>query len=121
MILENIIAALKADSTLHGLIADKIYPLAAEQNKTPCIVYTFSPISDNKIVRIDRLEIRVISKSLITLYETDARVRQILLTMGDTPSVTGILQASINGGGQLYNAGTDETHLFTFYTTISRS
>jgi hypothetical protein len=121
MILEDIVAALKADSTLHSYIADKIYPQVVNQSDVPCIVYTFTPTTDDKIVRTDRLEIRVISKDLPILYNTDKRARQILLTFGDSPSVTGIYKATINGGGTMYDIGTDVTQLFTFYQIISRS
>ena len=123
MIVENIVAALIADSTLHSYIEDRIFPEVAKESDVPCIVYSFTPTFDNRIDAVkDRLEIRVICKSLTTLYAVDKRVRQILLTIGDAPSstVAGMLKATITGGTKLYDILTDATQQITFYEILSR-
>ena len=124
MNLADIVAALKADEALHSLIEDRIYFDKADINSVPCIAYTFSPITDNRIERTDRLTIMSFAigeSKTAKCLEIDSRVRKILLSYGDTSSVSSILQAYVNGGSTPVDITPEIKQVTTFYTIISRS
>ena len=71
------------------------------------IVYSFSPLTDDKAVRTDRLEIHIIAQSVAELEAIDQAVRRILLTFGDSPLAGDV--------------GTDTYHRIAYYILTSRS
>lgn len=115
MVIKKLIALLRANPLLAAL---KIEPFAVEgiQNS---IIYTFTPISDNNIVRKDRLEIHIISKDYETLFSIDKAVRATLLTTGDAPLCDGIYKVDANGGGTMEDAATGTKHLITYFYVVS--
>jgi hypothetical protein len=119
MILQ-ILSILKNDEALKQLLGasesdSRIYPFSAPL-KDKCIVYTFSPVTDDKILRQDRLEVRTIAKDLETATAIESRVRALLLTLGDTA-----IQIGLNGGGTLEDMKTGTYHLISTFICKYRS
>lgn len=126
MIITDILNILKADSTLKTLLGatasdTKLYPYSADKDRANnCIVYIVSPVSDEDAVRIDKLEIRIISDDLIKAHAIDSRVRTLLKTIGDTRN-NNFLKIVLNGGGSLEDLATNTYHLIDYYYITQRS
>jgi len=117
MIIQQIIQLLKDDEALQALIGSNIYPFSAPMKAIPCLVYVFTPSTDDGIKEQNKLEIRVIANSYASALAIDSACRRVLLTIGDT-GISDVLQCSINGGGTLQDA--NATHIITYYTLINR-
>lgn len=107
--------------TIIKLLRDKInLPIAPynQEGYNNGIVYNFTPLTDNKIVRTERLEIHIIADTLAAAWATDEEVRQVLLTIGDEALVEGIHKVEINGGGSMEDAATGTKHLITYYYIV---
>ena len=115
MIQEQMIQILRNNKNLAAI---PIEPFSAELCKNG-IVYTFTPLTDNNLVRTDKLEIHIFSDSLSTAWTIDKEVRNTLLTTGDEPLAVGIHQVEINGGGTLEDTATGTIHVITYYYIVS--
>lgn len=118
MVAEQVIEILKDSEALAALVGNRIEPHSVE-GFTDGIVYSFTPLTDNNIVRTDRLEIHIISNNLATCYAIDTVVRSLLLTTGDEPLTNSIHKVEINGGGSMEDAATGTKHLITYYYIVS--
>ena len=116
--LEELLTILKGNAALSALIGDRIEPIMIEVFANG-IVYTFTPLTDNSIVRTDRLEIHIVADTLSTALSIDAIVRKSLLTTGDEPLTTNIHKVNMNGGGTMEDAATGTKHLITYYYIVS--
>lgn len=63
----------------------KIYPINANMDSIPCITYTDNPISDDGILKVNRLEIRVIDNDYDHLQEVIKTVSGLLVMYEDEP------------------------------------
>lgn len=115
MIQEQIIQILRNNEQLAAI---PIEPFSVEAGKNS-IVYTFTPLTDNNLVRTDKLEIHIIANNLLDAFAIDMEVRKTLLTTGDTPLANGIQQVEINGGGTLEDTATGTIHAITYYYIVS--
>ncbi|KHD34420.1 hypothetical protein NL50_17225 [Clostridium acetobutylicum] len=83
----------------------KIYPLNANLNSVPCITYTDTPISDDGIIKVSRLEIRVIDNDYDHLQEIINTVSGLLILYEDDAGYVydgvNIMSCQQNGGGSL--------------------
>lgn len=64
------------------------------------IIYKLIPLTDNGIIRTDRLELNIAVSSLKEAEEADRKIREALLSPGDLKK-NGVLDIYINGGGTL--------------------
>ena len=119
MIIEDVVIALKADIAVSGYVGDRITAFSTGSTDDG-IVFNFSPQTDDKISRVDKLEIMIISKSVARVYEIHEAVKNALLTFGDDPFNDTILGVEINGGGVLENLKTGAYHHRTYYYLRSR-
>lgn len=118
--IETVLGILRADAALMSLV-DCIEPNGTENVNGNSIVYSLTLLTDDRIKRTDRLEIRIIAKSVKQMFSIDAIVRKLLLTLGDEPLRTGIQKVEINGGGQMEDLNTATYHLLAYYIITSRS
>lgn len=83
----------------------KIYPLNADLTKIPCIIYNDSPISDDGILKVSRLEIRAIDNDYDHLQEVIKTVSGLLILYENKPGYvfedTAIMSCQQNGGGSI--------------------
>lgn len=120
MILAQVLTLLRGDEQLMALVAG-IEPHHTGDPAHNQIVYSFSPLTDGKAVRMDRLEIHIIAQSIAELEAIDQAVRHILLTFGDSPLAGDVLQVELNGGGDMEDLGTGTYHRIAYYILTSRS
>lgn len=119
MVLNKLIGRLKANEALTAFIGSRIEPYYIEGFEDG-IIYSLTPLSDNGIVRTDRLEIHIVAAQMATLHAIDNIVRNILLTIGDEPLEDDVLQVALNGGGTMEDLATNTKHLITYYTIVSK-
>lgn len=83
----------------------KIYPINADLAKVPCIIYNDSPISDDGILKVDRLEIRAIDNDYDHLQEVIKTVSGLLIISENKPGYIfediNIMSCQQNGGGHI--------------------
>lgn len=126
MIIDDILTALRSDAELAVILEatqdnDKIYAFEAPVEEVPVITYKFTPVTDNKIIRTDRLEITCIGDSLGKAYQLDEKIRDILITYGDDDFNNKILEIDINGGGSLSDIDSGTYHQTCYFIIDSRS
>lgn len=64
------------------------------------IIYKLIPLTDNGVIRTDRLELNIAVSSLEEAEEVDRKIRDALLSAGDLKK-NGVQDIYINGGGTL--------------------
>lgn len=83
----------------------KIYPINANMDSIPCITYTDNPISDDGILKVNRLEIRAIDNDYDHLQEIIKTVSGLLVMYEDEPQYVfqdeNIMSCTLNGGGSI--------------------
>lgn len=112
IILDEILSILKP-------LGYNIYPFGTEKIEN-CIIYNLIPISSNKIIEENRLEITVISLDMETGLKIVEKIKQELITLGDKPLTNNILTINLNGGGSLENLETNTFHFKAFFNVKSR-
>jgi len=118
----DILNILKTDNQLISLIgsAANIYPMETTYTGE-CIIYEIVPLSDDRITQHNRLQIHIIAKTMAKAIDIEKRVKQLILTMADTPLTTNILKVILNGGGTLYDGERQKHHRILYFEILSRS
>lgn len=92
-----------------------IVPLEAE-NTGEQVIYNITPISDNGILKANRLQLNIVAKNLAYAEMYDTAIRKAILNIGDSCPVDGINSITVNGGGTLTSeAG---VHRIVYYNVI---
>ena len=85
------------------------------------IIYNHYPIDDNGAKSIQRLELRLITKT----YEEAERYRKIIINtlvpVGDNVLIDGITSCEVDGGGCLYEGETKTYHTMLYMNYVQRS
>lgn len=85
-----------------------------------CIIYNFTPISDDGVIRQDKLQIQIVGFDIKEIEEEDLKIRKNLLSFGDR--IDDILKIELNGGGVIdYDDETSSLSKFSFYIITNRS
>lgn len=85
------------------------------------IIYNHYPVNDNGAKSLQRLELRLITK---TYSEAESYRKQIigaLVPVGDNKLIDGITSCELNGGGFLYEGETKTYHTLLYFEYIHRS
>ncbi len=85
------------------------------------IIYNHYPVNDNGAKSLQRLELRLITK---TYSEAESYRKQIigaLVPVGDNKLIDGITSCELNGGGSLYEGETKTYHTLLYFEYIHRS
>ena len=119
--MEEIIAILKNDATLLTLTGGKIKPFG-QLSVGKGLVYEFSGNSSNGIKAADRLTITAVSYSIDESLAIIARIKELLLTIGDGKLTDKILKVTQNGGGSSSNVvdGKNMYHFTAIFYVIRR-
>ena len=112
IILDEILCILKT-------LGYNIYPFGTEKIEN-CIIYNLIPISSNKIIEQNRLEITVISLDMQIGLKMLENIKQALITLGDKSLTNNILAINLNGGGSLENLETNTFHFKAFFNIKSK-
>lgn len=114
MILENLIDTVETATSLSA----KPYET---QNADSCIVYQWSTVSDDGAVEVDKLQIRIIGKTLTEVLANEAKVKNALIAIGDTCKVNGINSIVLNGGGTLKDFETNTMQSINYFYITKKS
>lgn len=120
MVINEIITLLDTDKVLNNLLGDKHIFLAPTNYTGEAIIYSWLPVSSDKIKRLDKLEINVITDTQLKGIQIEQRLKEVLLTLGDTPLVPGIHDVNLNGGGNLYDYERQKNHRILYFYITSR-
>lgn len=116
---ERIIELLSSDAELQSLIGDNIY-LAPTSYLGECIMYQWLPVSSDRIKRLDRFEINIITNTQTKGFQIEKRLKELLLTLGDTPLMEGVQNCYLNGGGNLFDYERQKNHRILYFYIISK-
>ena len=116
---KRIIDLLLADNALQALIGDNIY-LAPTSYLGECIVYQWLPVSSDRIKRLDKLEINIITETQSKGFKIEKRLKELLLTLGDKPLMDGIQDCNLNGGGNLFDYERQKNHRILYFYILSK-
>lgn len=92
-IVKNILDTISSVSQL------PLYPLNSDKTGEQ-IIYKETPISDDGVIEIYRLELNIVCKTLDKANTIDKEIRKALLNGGDLKK-TNLLDIELNGGGTL--------------------
>lgn len=82
------------------------------------VCYTLTPLTDDGAVATDRLEIRIITRTVAKAQDLRQAVVNALVTVGDN-SKDSYLSCTLNGGGNLWDDNTKLSHtILYFYITM---
>ena len=118
--IKQIVSVQKADEAVHALIGGRIYPFYTADLSQDCVVYVPTPIEDDGIREVWRVEITIISKSIENSMIIDSAIRKALLTIADNQLTNSILQVALNGGAMLKNYETETFHNTGYYYVVFR-
>ena len=97
--IKDIVSALKSATSL------KVYPFWTDELKE-CIVYEWTPLSDNGSMQTAQLMVRIKTKDMATAETKATAIKKALVNIGDGGAVTGLTACEQNGGGTLKNEAT---------------
>lgn len=89
-------------------------------NIEDCICYSSYTLSDKGTVRQDKLELRLITKSLADAERLKPIILSTLVTVGDNKKLN-YLGCELNGGGTLRDEATGTIHTLLIFTITRKS
>jgi len=110
----DIVSALESATSL------KVYPFWTDELKE-CIVYEWTPLSDDGSKQAAQLMVRVKTKSFANAETYAVKVKNALIDIGDGGRVDGLVACEQNGGGTLKNADTDYIDYIMYFDLIFKS
>lgn len=110
----DIVSALESATSLD------VFPFWTDELKE-CIVYEWTPLSDDGSVQTARLTTRIKTKSMATAEENAIAVKNALVSIGDGSPVGGLTACEQNGGGTLKNEATGFIDYIMYFDLAFRS
>lgn len=98
----------------------KVYPFWTDELKE-CIVYEWTPLSDDGSRQTAQLMVRVKAKTMATAEEVAIAVKNALIAIGDGSPVDGLVSCEQNGGGTLKNEATGFIDYIMYFDLIFKS
>lgn len=88
-----------------------------------CVVYSYSPKTDDGIKALYQLTLRIICKgrkeaTLMRIENMKKAIQNKIITIGDNPLTENILSVYQNGGGVMVDYDTDTTHEIMYYDIV---
>lgn len=112
--IKEIVSALESATKL------KVYPFWTDELKE-CIVYEWTPLSDNGSTQTAQLMVRIKTKDMATAESMAVKVKQALVQIGDGGAVSGLTACEQNGGGTLKNDATGFIDYIMYFDLVFRS
>lgn len=85
-----------------------------------CITYNWLPVTSDKIKTTDKLEMHIITDTMLDSVPVEARVKELLLTLGDEPLSGEIRNAYLNGGGNLFDEERQKNHRILYFYILAK-
>ena len=112
--IKEIVSALESATKL------KVYPFWTDELKE-CIVYEWTPLSDDGSKQTAQLMVRIKTKSIGAAESFAVTVKQALISIGDGSQVEGLTACEHNGGGMLKNEDTGFIDYIMYFDLIFKS
>ena len=97
-----------------------VKPLIADTSKE-CILYNWTVFSDDGVKCQNRLELRIITKTVAKAEEAKQRIIESLVNFGDRMEIEDIYNCDVNGGGQVFEYDTEMIHTYIYFSILTRS
>ena len=110
----EIVSALKSATSL------KVYPFGTDELKE-CIVYEWTPQSDNGSKQTAQMMIRIKSETMANAETYASLVKSALLVKGDGSGIDGLVACEQNGGGSLKNQDAGFIDFIMYFDLIFKS
>ena len=110
----DIVSALESATKL------KVYPFWTDELKE-CIVYEWTPLSDDGSKQAAQLMVRIKTKSMADAEEYAIAVKNALIAIGDGSRIEGLRACGHNGGGTLKNDATGFIDYIMYFDLVYRS
>ena len=107
------------DTELKKLIGSNVYP-APTDCLDDCVLYNFYTEAQSDGAQKVRLQITIVCSTMEKTLQIEERIKTILLTLGDKPLTTNILQVALNGGGTLYDYAREKHHRILYFDILKR-
>lgn len=95
-------------------------PIGTEEIED-CVCYIIYTEEDNGAVRQDRLELRIISFDLDTIYKTENALKNALISIGDNKKISKFESIAVDGGGLFKDYETNVIEMMLYFTIICKS
>lgn len=112
--IKEIVTALKSATSL------EVHPFWTDELKE-CIVYEWTPLSDNGSTQTAQLMVRVKTRDMATAEAKADLVKGALLRKGDGGNVEGLTACEQNGGGTLKNENTGFIDYIMYFDLVFKS
>lgn len=86
-----------------------------------CITYTEQTTADDGVKARHRLELRLITFTLAKAEDVKKKLISALVNVGDEMEIEGIYNSNMNGGGVLFDEGTQTVHTIIYFEYLTRS
>ena len=110
----DIVTALKSATSLD------VHPFWTDELKE-CIVYEWTPLSDDGSKQAAQLMVRIKTKSMADAEDYAVAVKQAMVSIGDGSAVDGLTACEQNGGGTLKNEATGFIDYIMYFDLVWRS
>jgi hypothetical protein len=125
--LESIVAFLKSDLSVPKMLGRKkkgdpwLY-LRETADLRDCLLYDYTTTRNDGAVEHGRLKLTVICGDMTVSRKAEQRLRDLLITPDDRPSVSGVVLKCVqNGGGALTDTDRKKTHTILYFDVSGRT
>ena len=120
MMIEEIVSILRNDDGLTQLLNGNHVYASPCTFKGDCIVYNLVPVNADKIKATDKLEIQIITDTILKGAAIESRIKELLLTLGDEPLTANIREVYLNGGGSLFDEERQKNHKILYFYILTK-
>lgn len=115
MTITKLIQILKNDEQLAALLGGNHVYATPCTYRGNCITYNWLPVTSDKIKTTDKLEMHIITDTILDSVAVEERVKELLLTLGDEPLSGEIRDVYLNGGGNLFDEERQKNHRILYF------
>lgn len=120
MTLVKLIQLLKNDEQIVALLGGSHVYATPCTYRGNCIVYNWMPVTSDSVKTTDRLELNIITDTILDSIAIEDRVKELLLTLGDEPLDSEIRNVYLNGGGNLFDEERQKNHRILYFYILKK-
>lgn len=120
MTIVKLIQLLQDDEKLAALLGGKHIYATPCTYRGSCVVYNWLPVTSDKIKTTDKLEIHIITDTILESVPIEERIKELLLTFGDEPLSGDIRNVYLNGGGNLFDEERQKNHRILYLYILTK-
>ena len=113
--IKELISILKNDGQLTQLLGGSHVYATPCTYKGNCVVYNWMSVNSDKILTTDKIEIHIITDTMLQAADIETRIKQLILTFGDEQLTQTIRDVYLNGGGALFDEERQKLHKILYF------